>query len=82
MAAAAEQDFPDQAIRLYQRLADHQIEARQRAHYHAAAKYLARVKQVLDAAGRTEEWTILIAELRQRHKTLRALQDELNQLRL
>ena len=82
VAAAAERDFPDEAIRLYRQLADRMIEARQRTYYRQAAQYLARVKHVLEATGRDEEWRALIADLRQTRKSLRALREELDALGL
>jgi uncharacterized Zn finger protein len=82
VAAAAEAEFPDESIRLYRRQADRMIDHRQRPYYQEAAKYLARVKALLEANGRTEEWTALIADLRDQHKRLRALREELDALGL
>jgi hypothetical protein len=82
VAAAAETAFPDEAIAIYRRLADEKIAARQRSAYQEAATYLARIKQVFEAAGRAEEWPSLIAELRQQFKNLRALREELDALGL
>ncbi|HEU5431000.1 MAG TPA: hypothetical protein VFU81_05020, partial [Thermomicrobiales bacterium] len=82
IAEAAETSDPDAAIRIYRRLADRQIDVRQRDHYRQAASYLARVKQIMTNAGRAEQWTADIAELRQSHKSLRALREELDALDL
>ena len=82
LAAAAERDFPDEAIAIYRRLADRSIAQRQRTAYREAAGHLARVQSVLRANGRTREWDETIAALRQQHKTLRALREELDALRL
>lgn len=82
VAAAAEAEFPDEAIRIYRRLADQNIAARGRASYQTAATYLVRVMRLLEANGRAEEWPPLIAELRQNTKSLRALKEELDSLGL
>jgi hypothetical protein len=42
-----------------------------------AARHLGRVQSVLEASGRSEEWPPLIADVRGRYRTYRALQDEL-----
>ncbi len=82
VAEAAESSDPDAAVRIYTRLAEREIEARQRDHYRQAAAHLARVKHVMTDAGRAEQWTADIGELRQRHKSLRALREELDALDL
>jgi hypothetical protein len=82
VATAAEPEFPDEAIAIYRRLAENRIAARQRNAYREAATYLARVKNVLEANDRAEEWSRLIAELRQQFKNLRALREELDALGL
>ncbi|HEU0115291.1 MAG TPA: SWIM zinc finger family protein, partial [Thermomicrobiales bacterium] len=82
VAEAAETNDPEAAVRIYRRMADREIEARQRTHYQQAAAYLARVKQILANAGRAEQWTTDIAALRQNHKALRALREELDALDL
>lgn len=82
VAAAAEKDFPDDAIRLYQQVAESLIGERNRPSYQYAAGYLARIWNVLETHGRGEEWPPLIADLRQRFKTFRALQEELDVLGL
>lgn len=82
IAAAVAPTLPDEAIAIYRRLADRQIEHRQRQHYQVAARYLAAVKQLLERQGRTVEWQAEITHLRQQHKTLRALREELDALGL
>lgn len=79
LAKAAERDFPDDAIAIYRAQADQLIGARNRGSYREAAAALARVKATLEQHGREDEWPPLITDLRATHKTLRALQDELNQ---
>jgi uncharacterized Zn finger protein len=78
LAKAAERDFPDEAIAIYRAQADQLIGARNRGSYREAAAVLARVKATLEQHGKEDEWPPLIADLRTTHKTLRALQDELD----
>ena len=82
VAAAAETDFPNEAVRIYQKLAEQQIAQRGRPAYQAAANYLVRVLRVLEGNGRAAEWQSFIADLRQRNKSLRALREELDALGL
>jgi hypothetical protein len=82
VAAAAAAEFPDEAIAIYRQLAEEKIAARQRAAYQEAARYLARVKDVLVSNDRAGDWSHLIAELRQTYKNLRALREELDALGL
>jgi hypothetical protein len=82
VAAAAEQEFPDEAIRIYQRLAEQKIAARQRSSYQVAASYLARVSRLMAGSDRADAWPPLISDVRQRYKTLRALREELDALGL
>jgi uncharacterized Zn finger protein len=82
VAAAAEAVFPDESIRLYWKLADKRIAARQRPSYQEAARHLERVRHVLESTGRNEEWPPMIADLRQQYKTFRALREELDALGL
>jgi uncharacterized Zn finger protein len=82
VAAAAETTDPDASIRIYRRMADRQIEARDRNHYRQAADHLAQIKRIMTTAGRSEQWSAHIAELRQQHKSLRALREELDALDL
>ena len=63
-------------------MADRAIERRQRPYYQDAAQYLARVKTLMETNGQAEEWTLLIAELRDQHRRLRALREELDALGL
>jgi hypothetical protein len=78
VAQLAEREFPDEAIRLYRQLAEQLISYKQRSSYQQAVPHLAAVKRLLEANGRAAEWTELIRNLRQEHKTLRALQQELD----
>jgi hypothetical protein len=82
LAGALETDQPDEAIRLYQTLAEEAIEGRNRTAYQAAARHLAAAKQVYLAQNREPDWRAFISTLRETHKRLRALKEELDALDL
>jgi uncharacterized Zn finger protein len=79
VAEAAEIDRPKEAIRLYTQEAERLIEMRGRGNYFAAAEYLVKVRNLYNKLSEEKSWEVLIADLRERHKRLPALQDELNQ---
>ena len=78
VAKAAEAEYPNDAIRLYQRIAEKLIDARGRERYQQAAEYFIRVKQLYQAQEREAEWNTYITHLRNTHKPLRALREELD----
>lgn len=78
VAQAAEQDYPARARGLYQTLAEHLIAQRGRENYRTAAGYLARVQELYAREGATPAWRDFITALRERHKSLRALKEDLN----
>lgn len=78
VAKAAEKDFPDDAIRIYRQTVDRLISYRQRPNYTEAGRYLTAIKRVYETHGRAAEWKRLISELREEHRRLRALQEELD----
>ncbi|MEA2525424.1 MAG: hypothetical protein QOF73_2651 [Thermomicrobiales bacterium] len=82
VAKAAERDFPDEAIRIYRSLADAAINGRNRQSYATAANYLVSVRGLLEQHGREAEWKTLITGLREEHRRLRALKEELDALGL
>jgi uncharacterized Zn finger protein len=71
-------EYPDEAIKTYREAAEQQIEYRQRTAYREAAGYLAQVKKIFARAGREDEWKRYISTLRETHKRLPALQQELD----
>ena len=77
VARAAEETRPRAAIEIYQKQAEKLIALRQRKHYHEACKYLAKVRALYEKLGENQEWTSYITELRERHRTLRALKEEM-----
>jgi tetratricopeptide (TPR) repeat protein len=78
VAAAAERDLPDEAVAIYRAAVERYIAARQRTAYRNAAALLVRLRDTLRNAGRGDEWTTYLTDLRATHKSLRALKEELS----
>jgi uncharacterized Zn finger protein len=77
VAQAAERDFPEEALDIYQRLADNLIAQRGRENYQQAAVYLDRARALYNGLDLGALWKEYIADLRDRNRTLRALKEEL-----
>ena len=78
VAQAAEVHQPQDAIALYLDMVDKLIAARGRDNYTVAAEYLVRVRALYQRLGEEEYWQLFIADLRDQHRRLRALWEELN----
>jgi len=77
LAKAAEAEYPESALAIYLNAAKSQIELRGRDHYTAAAGHLTRVRQLYQKLGKEAEWQHLIRDIREKHRALRALREEL-----
>jgi SWIM zinc finger len=82
VAQAAEEYYPNDAIRLYQRAAQTLINGRGRESYQRAASYLTRVRMLYQKQGQEPEWRTYITNLRTSNKSLRALKEELDKKNL
>jgi hypothetical protein len=78
VAQAAEEPYPDDAIRLYKSLAQKLIDVRGRESYRQAVSYLTRVRLLYQKQERELEWQAYIANLRNSNKDRRALKEELD----
>lgn len=78
VAEAAEETYPDEAIRLYKSVIKRLIDGRGRENYQQATGYLARVRRLYQKQGREPEWQAYITNLRNSNKSLRALKEELD----
>jgi hypothetical protein len=78
VAQAAEESYPDEAIRLYKSVVQRLIEGRGRENYQQATGYLIRVRRLYQKQGREAEWDAYITNLRNSNKSLRALKEELD----
>lgn len=70
--------MPERALPVYIKYARHYIERRGRNNYKTTADLLKIVRELYDQLDDIETWETLIAELREEHKRLPALKDELN----
>ncbi len=82
VAKAAEELYPDEAIRLYERVVEEFIAGRGRENYQQAVGYLTRVKQLYQKQRREPEWHAYITNLRNSNKSLRALKEELDKRKM
>ncbi len=77
VAQAAESAQPQAALELWQEAAAFQIARKERSAYREAVRLLTRVKTLMTQLHGAEAWKTFVAQLRETHKTLRALHDEL-----
>ncbi len=77
VAQAAEKDYPQEAIEIYQKYVETRIAWRDRHNYSVAAQYLISIRKLFQKIGRSDEWTTYVAELRGQHRKLPALKDEM-----
>jgi tetratricopeptide (TPR) repeat protein len=78
VAEAAEETYPDEAIRLYKNVVQKLIDGRGRENYQQATGYLSRIKRLYQKQEREPEWQAYMTNLRTSNKSLRALKEELN----
>lgn len=78
VARAAEQSHPREALGLYRSAAEKLISFQGRENYRVAAGYLKKVHALHQRLGEEPQWRALIAGLREEHKRLRALREELD----
>ncbi|MDI6769104.1 MAG: SWIM zinc finger family protein [Anaerolineales bacterium] len=78
VAEAASEKRPKEAIRLYMQLVESLIGQRGRESYAQAAAYLQQVRDLYRRLGESQTWQALIANIREQHRNLPALRDELN----
>jgi uncharacterized Zn finger protein len=78
VAEAARAELPREAIRLYLELANRLIDGRGRDNYIQAVEYLKQVHHLYQNLGETGEWNRVIADLRLKNRSLRALKEELD----
>ncbi len=78
VARAAEKDHPREASTIYRQAADALVDLRSRSAYRDAAGLLKKVRDLQRRLGDEATWTKAIAGLRERHRSLRALKEELD----
>ena len=78
VAQAASETHPQAALDIYRQQADILIEARGRDNYRQACAYLSRVRDLYRRLSQESVWTGFIAGLRESHRRLPALREELS----
>lgn len=63
VAKAAEEHYPDEAIRLYKSVAQTLIDGRGSENYQQATGYLTRVRLLYEKQGREGEWHAVISSI-------------------
>jgi uncharacterized Zn finger protein len=82
VAKAAEKERPRAALEIYRRKAEGNISCRNRDSYRAAAQFLKKVRDLYKQLGDEAGWAQYVGRLRQQHRSLRALMEEMNRARL
>ena len=82
VAKAAEDSHPRESIEIYQAYVETRIEWRGRENYQIACQYLTSIRRLYQKLGRSDEWNRYIATLREQHRNLPALKDELAKAKL
>jgi hypothetical protein len=78
VARAAEQSHPREALSIYRAAAEQLIRFQGRENYRIAAGYLKKARALHQRLGEEQQWRAVIAGLREEHKRLRALREELD----
>ncbi len=82
VAQATETHRPQRAVQFYLSRVEAKIAERNRGSYAEAAVYLQRVKRISKETGQMGAWMQTIQAIRDKHKNLPALKDELNKAKL
>jgi uncharacterized Zn finger protein len=82
VAKAAEDSHPQESIEVYQAYVETRIEWRGRENYQVACQYLTSIRRLYQKLGKSDTWTRYIAVLREQHRNLPALKDELAKAKL
>ncbi len=77
VAQAAEATRPRGALALFQHYAEQCIAGRNRESYRQACIYLIKVRDLYDGLDEYERWERYLARLREKHRPLRALKEEM-----
>ena len=78
VAQSAAETHPHAAVDIYRQQVESLIEARGRDNYQRACTYLTKVRDIYRQLAEEPAWTDYIAQLRERHRRLPALKEELS----
>ena len=76
-AKAGEATLPREALAIYQKHVGLQIDQRSRPNYQQACQYVLRIRELYHQLGEDEQWTTYLTDLRNKHRPLRALKEEM-----
>ena len=82
VAEAAEGEFPAEAAAIYRKLAESQIDARNRGAYQEACRYLAKAGKAMARAGVSSEFQHYLSALLEKYRALRAFKEEVQKAKL
>jgi hypothetical protein len=82
VAKAAEKDYPQEAIEIYQAYVETHIQWRGRENYATASQYLIIIRKLYQAMGKKDVWQTYVMELRGKNSKLPALRDEMAKVKL
>jgi hypothetical protein len=82
VARAAEKTRPRAALEIYRQAAESHIAGRSRGSYQSACQLLKKVRDLHKQVGDEASWTKYVHRLREQHRSLRALIDEMNKAKL
>ena len=77
LAPAAEDEWPEEAVKLHMEEVQRHLKTTQRARYRKAAEILARIRAILLRHDRHEQWQAMIQSIRDDYPRSQALQEEL-----
>jgi len=77
VAQAAEENYLQEAIEIYQKYVETRIAWRGRDHYRIACQYLVKVRRLFQRIGKSNRWTSYLMDLRGQNHNLPALKDEM-----
>jgi uncharacterized Zn finger protein len=82
VAKAAEASHPQESIEIYKAYVETRIEWRGRGNYQVACQYLTSIRRLYQGLNRNDAWAKYIAALREQHRNLPALKDEMAKAKL
>lgn len=82
VAHVAAAQYPQEALAIYRAVVDALIKLRGRDYYAQAARYLGQMREIYRFIKDESAWTALITSVRQEHRQLRALREELDRAKL
>ena len=80
VAEAVSDSHPERSFDIYRQCVDHHLVNASKSAYETVVHYLRRMRPILKKLDRENEWTQLVADIRQRHRNRPKLMEMLNRL--